>query len=74
VVWIIVKQNKEEIFPYFLKVLEMYFGEFIEVTLIEFVNLTYKRYPISEKSFIKKYTYILEDIERKCTMKIFFRI
>jgi hypothetical protein len=48
----------------------MYFGEFVEATLIEVVNLTSHRYPISGKEFIKKYSYILEDIKRECTAKI----
>jgi hypothetical protein len=57
-------EDNEKILPYFTKIIELYFEEFINKTLRYIVGLTDARFPISEKEFLEKYSYILEDIEK----------
>jgi len=67
-----IKKKKEidKIFSYFHKALNMYFNKFIHRTLKEIVHLTESRYPITEKDFLKKYSYLLEEIKSNIQRKI----
>ena len=56
--WAIAQKNV--VVPYFNRILDYYFEEFIEKSLKEIVNSTNDTYPISEKIFLKKYSYILK--------------
>ncbi len=67
---IYVNGDEKKIIPYFKKIIKLYFREFVQKTLKEVVYLTSGKYPISEKEFINKYSYIIEGINKEMTKKL----
>lgn len=65
--WAIAQKNV--VVPYFNRILDHYFEEYIEKTLKVIVNFINDTYPISEKNFLKKYSYILKKIEKNSFLK-----
>lgn len=53
--------NERELIPYFERIIELYFEEFVQNTLKRVVYLTIGKYNISEKDFIERHRNILED-------------
>ena len=51
-VYICYRGHEESVMPYFCKIIELYFKEFVQKTTLEVVNLTKSMYPISEKEFL----------------------